>query len=375
MYSGYATTKETFSFFKRLGAVKDFYSVADELFFSSIGIGTFKPEPHQEENYFYSFKDSVVEAVKNGVNHIDTGINYRYQKSEKEVGEALGELFESGVVKREELILSSKGGFLPLDYPFPENPYSWIEEMVIEKKLAKKEDIILDQYCIAPKYLEWSIEKSLVNLGVETLDIYYLSNPEMELGISDYRTVLKKIEKAFKVFEKKRAEGKIRSYGVALWNGLLNEVDHSEYVSILDLHKIAVKVGGENHGFKYLQMPYNLGKTNSLTYSNQKFTEGNYYPAQIVAKQLGINVIASSSLLQMKLFQAPFSQKVTDLLSDSTLSDIHYAIQFTRSSPFITSALFTSAQPEHIKNNLILNKVPKTDEISYKAILGVGNVV
>ena len=60
-------------------------------------------------------------------------------------GEALAELFESGELSREEVIVASKAGFLPLEFPFPENPYSWISETVIESGLAPKEEIVIDQ--------------------------------------------------------------------------------------------------------------------------------------------------------------------------------------------------------------------------------------
>jgi hypothetical protein len=47
-------------------------------------------------------------------------------------------MFTSGEIKREEVIIASKGGFIPLDFPFPDNPYGWIQENIIKKGLAKK---------------------------------------------------------------------------------------------------------------------------------------------------------------------------------------------------------------------------------------------
>ena len=42
-------------------------------------------------------------------------------------------LEKEGFVKREELIICSKGGFIQLEYPFPQNPYAWIEENIINR--------------------------------------------------------------------------------------------------------------------------------------------------------------------------------------------------------------------------------------------------
>ena len=36
-------------------------------------------------NYIVNYKDSIKTAVLNGINHIDTAINYRYQVSEEEI--------------------------------------------------------------------------------------------------------------------------------------------------------------------------------------------------------------------------------------------------------------------------------------------------
>jgi aryl-alcohol dehydrogenase-like predicted oxidoreductase len=105
-------------------------------------------------------------------------------------------------IKREELIICSKGGFIQLEYPFPENPYTWINENLIQSSLAKEEDIELDQHCMTPDYLEWSCKRSLKNLEIDTIDIYFLHNPEIQISKLGYKTWLKKVESAFKRFER-----------------------------------------------------------------------------------------------------------------------------------------------------------------------------
>jgi len=112
MIPGYATQEGTFSYAKRFPSFsKDYFTPANELFTASVGIGSFMPEPYKEDNYTYSLKEVIEEAVRNGTNMIDTAANYRYQMSEREIGEALKELLDEGY-KREELIIASKAGFI-----------------------------------------------------------------------------------------------------------------------------------------------------------------------------------------------------------------------------------------------------------------------
>lgn len=354
----FATKEATFAYLKQFPKyAKDFYRFNGDFFISSLGLGTFRKEPYREENYVVNYKDSVKMAVLNGINLIDTAINYRYQVSEEEIGEALKELFEEGRASREQLVITSKAGFLPLEFPFPENPYEWITTNVVERGLATQEEIVIDQHCLSPKYLRWSVEKSLENLGVETLDIMFLHNPETQLGYVDYKTLLKRIEKAFALFEKMVQEGKIKSYGVATWNGFLYEEGHKEYMRLGDIVQIAKKVGGKEHHFKYVQSPFNLGKPEAYNFNNQKGPDGRYYTLMQAVQGYGLQLMASSSLLQLNLFKAKFSDKIGESLGTSDFNDVASALQFARSGGAI-SALFGAVDPNHVEENLTLAYLP-----------------
>ncbi|KGN43183.1 NADP-dependent D-sorbitol-6-phosphate dehydrogenase [Cucumis sativus] len=63
-----------------------------------MGLGVWRMEKHK-------IKDLILNAIQLGYRHFDCAADY---KSEAEVGDALAEALESGVVKREELFITSK---------------------------------------------------------------------------------------------------------------------------------------------------------------------------------------------------------------------------------------------------------------------------
>jgi len=277
--------------------------------------------------------------------------------SEREIGEALSEMIRAGEIKREEVIIASKAGFIPLDFPFPENPYGWIQENLITTGLAEKEEIIIDQHCMTPAYLRWSCEQSLENLGLKTIDIFFLHNPETQLGYVDQEIFYARVEAAFELFEVLRSENNIVAYGIAAWNGFLYEEDHMEYISLAKVVEIARRVGGENHGFKYLQSPFNLAKPHAYSYANQQCEDGNYYPLMRACAEFDLSLLGSSPLLQKNLFKRPFAPKIGELMKTNELSDVASALQFARSAGAMT-AIFGAVTPSHVIDNTVLAYLP-----------------
>jgi aryl-alcohol dehydrogenase-like predicted oxidoreductase len=360
MMHGLATPQATKNFLESkidASSIKECASFA----LSNLGIGTYKPEAYKEENYIFSYKDAIKKAVNMGCNHIDTASNYRYTKSEQEIGEALAQLFEEGV-KREELVIATKGGFLPLSYPFPENPYHWINDNIVKSGLAKEGEIVTDEHCMSVDFIEWSFEESLKRLGVGALDIYYIHNPEFELGIVAYDELVKKFGSISKMLEAKRKEGKLGGYGIASWNGFLNEPSHMEYLSLADF-VAASSVHGD--GMKFLQLPYNPAKPHGYIFANQK-VENEYMPAFYAAKKLGLDVITSSSLLQMNLFKAPLKEAFRDICGLSLASDLQRALQFARSNPLTLSALVGASSEEHAIHDFAVLQESIVDAKSYE---------
>lgn len=328
----------------------NFYRLLQEWHVSSLGIGTFVTEAYRDEHYAYSYKDAIKTALLSGANLIDTASNYRYGQSECDVGEALNELIAEEKISRDEVVICSKGGFFSLSYPFPENPYTWIKENIIASGLAHESEIALDQHCMTPAYLRWSLAQSLERLQLESVDIFYLHNPETQLGFIDYATFLSRLYAIFECFEQLADEKKLTYYGIAVWNAFFYEQDNMESIQLEDCLRIAREVGGENHRFRFIQVPYNLAKTHAYTQVTQ---EG--YTLLEKAHALGLNVITSSPFLQGHLFKAPLKPQMYHMTQTHTAYQA--ALQFARSTPWVGATLFGSSSPEHVQSNLVLKDI------------------
>ena len=80
------------------------------------------------------YTNAVVRAVELGCNVIDSAANYRFQRSERSIGQALKSLSEQGFA-REELVICTKGGYLPFDAP-PRNVREYVDETFVKPGIA-----------------------------------------------------------------------------------------------------------------------------------------------------------------------------------------------------------------------------------------------
>ncbi len=358
MISGSATPQGTHAYKERFKNLADgHFRQRNGLWFSSIGIGSYLGDPDDATDQMY--EEALKEAVKSGINVVDSAVNYRCQQSERAFGRALKNLIEAGEIKREEVIVCTKGGFLPFDGNFPKDPMEYFRETYIKPGLVSAEDIAQGCHAMTPKYLEDQLQKSLRNLGVETLDIYYLHNPETQLADVDRAEFLDRLRAAFKWAEAKVAEGKIRVYGLATWNGFRLDPESPDYLSLEEINVVAREIGGPNHHFKVVQLPLNLAMPEAWAAANQSFG-ANLVPFLNVASHTGITVIGSASLLQSRLTGAlpEFLHKHFPGLEKNS----QRALQFARSVPGLTTSLVGMKKKVHIAENIETAKVPPLSE-------------
>lgn len=340
MIKGQATSSGTARYASRFRA--DFYRRAGELSVSTLGLGTYLGKPDAAFDRAYS--SAATAAVRGGVNFLDSAINYRNQRSERSIGSALAALFESGDVQRDEIVVCTKAGFLT--------------EGAIPATL-RDSDVVGGMHSMAPNFIADQIDRSRANLGLDTLDVFYLHNPETQLGHISREQFDSRILAAFSRLEQLVAEGKIGCYGAATWEGFRKAKDG---LGLVRLAEIARGLGGPDHHFRFIQLPFNLAMPEAFTQRPENLN-GEGVTVLHAAHDAGATVVASASLLQAKLSRglpAELAEKIPGLETDA-----QRAIQFTRSTPGITVALVGMSNAEHVAENLAVSRVSPMEPASY----------
>ena len=348
-FSSCATSAGTQRYSQRFDHLAaDFFRDRFGLHMSSIGIGTYLGAVSEEASAGYVA--AIIEALGSGCNVIDTAINYRHMHSERDIGRALQRL----ALARDEVIICTKGGFLPFDGAPPQDVAAFTQELIYRLDLDPLE-MVGGIHCLAPAFLQEQIGQSLQNLALETLDVYYLHNPETQLRFVTREEFQMRLGAAFAHLEQEVADGRIRLYGVATWDGLGQKPADTGYLSLAELWRTAVDVGGEKHHFRFLQFPYNLGMTAAVTNANQPIEgvlmgEERTLPLLAAARQLGLVAVGSAGLMQSSILgQLP--PELTAALGDLP-HDAQTAIHFNRSTPGLTTTLVGMAQVAHVRENM-----------------------
>ena len=322
------------------------------LWLSSIGIGTYLGNHDAETDELY--RTAAVRAVELGCNVIDSAINYRFQRSERSLGAALKEIMTKGF-NREEIVVATKGGFISFDGGPPTDIRTYFEENFVKPGIATFSDVIAGCHCMTPRYLLNQLDCSLRNLDLECIDIYYVHNPETQLGKISRDEFNNRLLTAFETLESAVASGKIRMYGTATWNGYRNDTQAKDYLSLAEIVELAAKAGGKDHHFKVIQLPLNLGMTEALSLSNQE-VGGKKLTILEAAHALDIAVMCSAAILQGQL-----THDLPSMIAETfhgLETDGQRALQFVRSTPGVTTALVGMKQIQHVEENLKTARVP-----------------
>ena len=362
MVSGFATGEGTANYAKRhSGVAANHYKNFDGLSLSSVGIGTYLGNPDDVTDSLV--KDAVVSSVKAGVNVIDTAINYRSQKAERSVGKAIAELVQSGDAKREEVFVSTKNGYVTNDGDANEEFWVNIQNTLVKSGIIKSGDISSGYHCMTIPYLEYNLKQSMKNLGLDCIDLMYLHNAaEGQLQDISKEEFLKKLHDVFEFYEIQRKNGLIKYYGMATWECFRVAPNHPQYLSIFDIVKLAKEVGGQDHRFRFIQLPYNMYYDQALNMKTQG--DSNQYTILESAIQLGIGVFASVPLMQAKLLAPNVLPEFGNMTKPS-----HRAVQFVRSTPGIIAPLVGQKSQAHVQENLEILKTPVLSETEFSDLV------
>ena len=118
---------------------------------------------------------------------------------------------------------------------------------------------------------------------------------------------------------------------------------------------MAKEVGGENHGFRFIQLPFNMYYDQALLTKNQAL-DSKQISILEAAASLNVGVFTSVPFMQGRLLSPGVMPEFSDLKPSLR------ALQFIRSSPGILSPLVGQKSIEHVSENLEIMKIPPMSE-------------
>ena len=346
MLAGHATADGTARYGARVAAklASDFLRpLPPAVLVSSIGLGSYLGECDEADDIRYA--DTAHHAIATGINLLDSAINYRCQRSERAFGKALSRAVRMETASRDELVVCTKGGYIPLDGTQPANPRGipGVREARVHRyrhhaRGGHRRGGPLPRRA----FLANQLARSRANLSVETIDLYYLHNPEQQLDAIDEAELASRIRAAFEMLEARCAAGEIGGYGCATWNGLRTPPGERGHLSLAMLVQCAREAaGGADHHFQAVQLPVNLALNEAVRTQTQRIDDRCAHVLE-AASELGVSVIASATLLQAKL-ASKLPQQMREALPGLS-TDAQRAIAFVRGLPVITQRTRWHAQ-------------------------------
>ena len=267
MLEGFATAEGTAAYAARHRAIP--YRVGGKLglTLSAAGFGCYRVDAAITEH-----QAALRAALLGGVNVVDTSANYADGGSERLVGKILGELAAQGQVRREEIVIVSKAGYLQgSNYRLSQ-----------DRKQAGRpfpETVLYDEgleHCIHPEFLEDQITRSLDRLQLRKLDCFLFHNPEYYLKWAQQnklekaaarREYLRRIEVAFGHLEQEVKAGRISAYGISS-NTFPGGRNLFAFTPLSAIWEVAQAISPAHH-FRVVEMPLNLMEPGAVTKVNQ----------------------------------------------------------------------------------------------------------
>ena len=361
MITGYATSEGTKKFAERQNqdSQKNYKNIHN-LTLSNVGIGTYLGNQDAETDYLV--QNAVKKSILGGINVIDSAINYRAQKAERSVGNAISQLIDNNDISREEIFVSTKNGYVTNDGDVKEDLMQYVMREYGKSGIVKEGDISPGYHCMTLPYLNDQLERSLKNLGLDCIDLMYLHNSvEGQTHISREQ-FLKNLKDVFSFYEKKRKDGKIRFYGMATWECFRVTQENPLFLQLSEVMDLAMEVGGSEHGFRFIQLPFNLMFDQAYLTKNHT-VNGKTVSFLEAAQVFNLGVFTSVPLLQGKLLTA---NTMPEFGNYSTAVRL---LQFIRSAPGVTAPLIGQKSVSNVNENMEVMKIPPLSESEFNDLL------
>ncbi len=227
---------------------------------AKFGFGTYRIADTNQSHI-----DSLIYAINNGIDLIDTSTNYFDGGSERAIAKALKSFDES---KKDDIKIVSKFGYIQ---------GSLLKEFYENSNFFKNSNLKIVKYsndcyhCISKDFVFEMLNRSLKRMELDCIDCYLIHNPEyfildqINKGETDKNIILDemfdRIYESFVALEEEVKNGRIKSYGISSnsFSKNENEKDFLPYEGLIDIaKKAATKVGNKKHSFTTIQLPINI---------------------------------------------------------------------------------------------------------------------
>lgn len=356
MLARHATREATASYKARFAGRLDpsHFSLHNDLWFSSVGMGVYLNDTDAATSALC--RGALLGALQLGCNYVDTAFTYRSLQGEQIVGQALGIAFARGIVTRNELVVSARGGAIFFEGEYPTDAAAFVRRNLIDTRMAAADEFALGwHHCLSPRYLRQQFRRSLTNLGLGALDIYFLHNPEVQQVERGPEIFQQRLLAAFAELEAQAKTERLAFYGVATEDGFRVPPNDPAYLSLELMVELARNAGGDNHHLRYVLAPLNLTMREICEFKNQ-MVNGKEMTLLEAAQELDIVVIGAGTLWKGELawnlpsnVRAAFPEAETNAQA---------AIQFARSVPGLATALVGMTDLEQIQENLMVSHWP-----------------
>ncbi len=366
MFPRHATTEGTLRYCTRFSKRVDpeHFRQANSLWLPSVGIGVYDSDGDAAAGA--RCRQAVITALQAGCNLIDVAFSYQSLHGEHMVGQALGAAFAQSIVARDEVVVAARGGAVYFEGEYPTDAAAYVKHRLIDTRLAAADEFAQGwHHCLSPRFIREQYRRSLTNLGLGALDIYFLENPEVHRAERGPSVFDQRLLAAFAELEAQAAAERLAYYGLATDEGFRARPEDPSYVSLESVVRLAKTVGGEQHRFRYVMVPFNLTKGEVLLLKNQPVA-GETMTLLEAAQELGIVVIGSGALWGGELARH-LPQAVRDAVPRAR-TNAQAAIQLARSAPGLTSTIVGVNEPRQVLENLEAARWPRAPKDQLAAV-------
>lgn len=302
-----------------------------------IGLGTYNQSLNQSELISY--------ALKLGYELIDTAPNYNNGISQREVSKALSQCIN-------QTLISTKVGFVSdLDR----------RDFYIKNGIAKSNDFFKN-HCLSKSFVKYEIEKNLQELGIESIDILFIHNPEQQLEIKSKSDFFYTLSNAIEIIETFCEQGKVKQYGISSWDGF--GINGKQPTFTLDeIHDIVFKIAGKSNRFRCVQIPLSIVHYDEL-YNYAINKSGLLCDAE----RLSLSIFANSPLHKgelLKLIDSEFL-RLFGINNCATA-----CLLFLKSFQCINTILVGATSKSQIEDNIQIEALPPLSREKVELILNL----